>query len=262
MTTPNPGRVAGKKVFITGGAQGLGAAMARRLAEEGAQLALADINLAGAKAVADEIDAARGAGTAFAFPLDVTKEEQWIFALEEADAALGGLSVLVNNAGVFRVGDIEKLALDDWKSMMSVNVDSVFLGTKHALKYLRENQPGSIVNISSIAGLIAGHNTPAYNASKAAVWMLSKSIALHCAHQQLDVRCNSIHPAFVDTPLLDPLRARIGKDETDAKLGRQVPLGRIGAPGDVADAVVYLASDESRFMTGAELKLDGGISAM
>ncbi|HEV7383704.1 MAG TPA: SDR family NAD(P)-dependent oxidoreductase, partial [Phenylobacterium sp.] len=175
------GRVAGKKAFITGGAQGLGAAMGRKLAAEGAKVSLADINLEGAQTVAAEIDAAHGAGTAFAFPLDVTKEEQWIFALEQADTAMDGISVLVNNAGISRGGDIESLTLDDWKLVMSVNVDSVFLGTKHALKYMRAHQPGSIVNISSIAGLIAGHNTPAYNASKAAVWLLSKSIALHCA---------------------------------------------------------------------------------
>lgn len=256
------GRVAGKKAFITGGAQGLGAAFARKLADEGAKVSVADINHEGAKAVAAEIDAAHGEGTAFAFPLDVTKEEQWIFALEEADAAMGGISVLVNNAGISRGGDIEQLSFEDWKLVMSVNVDSVFLGTKHALKYLRQNQPGSIVNISSIAGLIAGHNSPAYNASKSAVWLLSKGIGLHCAKQGLDVRSNSIHPTFIDTPILDPLRQRFGKEEAEAKLARQVPLGRIGTPEDIANAVLYLASDESRFMTAAELKLDGGISAM
>jgi len=257
-----PGRVAGKKAFITGGAQGLGAAMARKLAAEGAKVSVADINLEGAKVVAAELNAAHGAGTAFAFPLDVTKEDQWIYALEEADAAMGGLSVLVNNAGISRGGNIEQLSFEDWKLVMSVNVDSVFLGTKHALKYLRQNQPGSIINISSIAGLIAAHNSPVYNASKAGVWLLSKGIALHCAKQGLDVRSNSIHPTFIDTPILDPLRQMFGKEEADAKLGRQIPLGHIGEPDDIAAAVVYLASDESKFMTGAELKLDGGISAM
>ncbi|HEV7384197.1 MAG TPA: SDR family NAD(P)-dependent oxidoreductase, partial [Phenylobacterium sp.] len=171
-----PGRVAGKKAFITGAAQGLGAAMARKLAAEGAKVSLADINLEGAKTVAAELNAAHGEGTAFAFPLDVTKEDQWIFALEEADEAMGGISVLVNNAGISRGGDIESLTFEDWKTVMSVNVDSVFLGTKHALKYMRDHQPGSIVNISSIAGLIAAHNSPVYNASKAAVWLLSKGI--------------------------------------------------------------------------------------
>jgi len=256
------GRVAGKKAFVTGAAQGLGAAIARRLAEEGAKVTLADLNAEGARAVAAEIDQALGAGTAFAVPLDVTREEQWIYALEEADEAMGGVSVLVNNAGIFTIGDVEQLSLEAWKQAMSVNVDSVFLGAKYALKYLRQSTPASIVNISSIAGLIAGHNTAAYNASKAAVWMLSKSVALQCAHQGHDIRCNSVHPTFIDTAILDPLRSRFGKAEADAKLARQVPLGRIGQPQDVAGAVLYLASDESRFMTGAELKLDGGISAM
>ena len=256
------GRVEGKKAFITGGAQGLGAAMARRLAAEGAKVSIADINHAGAQAVAEAINAEHGEGTAFAFPLDVTKEDQWIFALEEADAAMGGISVLVNNAGISRGGNIEQLSFEDWKLVMEVNVDSVFLGTKHALKYMRENQPGSIINISSIAGLIAAHNSPAYNASKAGVWLLSKGIALHCAKQGLDIRSNSIHPTFIDTPILDRLRDQLGKEVAEGKLARQIPLGHIGEPDDVANAAVYLASDESKFMTGAEIKLDGGISAM
>ena len=255
-------RVAGKKAFVTGGAQGLGAAMARRLAEEGAKVSLADINIDKAREVAAEINKAQGEGTAFAFPLDVTQEDQWTSALEAANAAMGGISVLVNNAGISRGGPLEQCSLEDFRLTMAVNVDSVFLGAKHALKYLRDNQPGSIINISSIAGLIANHNGPAYNASKAAVWLLSKNIALYCAKQKLDVRSNSIHPTFIDTPILDPIRQMFGKEEGEAKLGRQIPLGRIGAPSDIANAALYLASDESRFMTGAELKLDGGISAM
>jgi NAD(P)-dependent dehydrogenase (short-subunit alcohol dehydrogenase family) len=256
------GRVQGKKVFITGAAQGLGAAMARALAKEGGQIALADLNLDGARAVAAEINAAQGNGTAHAFPLDVTDEAQWITALGAANAAMGGVSGLINNAGIAFHSDIETTDLADWKRMMSINVDSVFLGAKHALKYLRANQPGSIVNISSIAGLIASHNTAAYNASKAAVWLLSKSIALHCAKQKLDIRSNSIHPTFVATPILDPLRQAFGAEEAEAKLARQVPLGRIGQPEDVAAAAVYLISDESRFVTASEIKVDGGISAM
>jgi len=260
--TASQGRVAGKKAFITGAAQGLGAAMARRLAEEGARVSLADLNHDGAKAVAAEINAAHGEGTAFAFPLDVTREDQWIFALEEADAAMGGISVLVNNAGIGLGGNLDQCTLEDFRKVMSVNVDSVFLGAKHALKYMRENQPGSIINVSSIAGLIANHSDPSYNASKAAVWLLSKNVALYCAKQKLAIRSNSIHPTYIDTPILDPLRQAFGKEEAEAKLGRQVPLGHIGETLDVANAVLYLASEESKFMTGAELKLDGGISAM
>lgn len=255
-------RVAGKKALITGAAQGLGAAIAWRLAEEGAKVTLADINLAGARSVAAEIDRAHGAGTAFAVALDVTDEAGWISAVAQAESHMAGVSVLVNNAGIFVMGDIEALSLETFRRSMSVNVDSVFLGAKHALVAMRRATPGSIINISSISGLIASHNTAAYNASKAAVWLLSKSIALHCARQGLDIRCNSVHPTFIDTPLLEPLREKIGAAGAEAKLARQIPLGRLGQPRDVADAVLYLASDESSFMTGSELKLDGGISAM
>ena len=257
------GRVAGKKAFVTGAAQGLGAAIAKRLAEEGAKVALADINGAGAEKMAAEINAARGAGTAFAYALDVTNEQQWIAALEQANAAMGGISALVNNAGIAGgKGGVEEMELETFRRVMSVNVDSVFLGAKHAIKYLAKNQPGSIVNISSIAGLIASWNTPAYSASKAAVWLLSKNIALYCAKKGLDVRSNSIHPTFIDTPILDPLRSMFGKEEAEAKLARQVPVGRIGKPEDIANAALYLISDESHFVTGAEIKVDGGISAM
>lgn len=256
------GRVAGKKAFVTGGAQGLGAAIASTLAAEGAKVAIADINAAGAEKLAVELNAKHGAGTAFAFALDVTNEDQWLAALAAANGAMGGISALVNNAGISHGGDIEELSFTDWKRVMSVNVDSVFLGAKHAMKYLRDNQPGSIVNISSIAGLIANHNTPAYNASKAAVWLLSKNIALYAARKKLDIRSNSIHPTFIDTPILDRLRQALGPEVAEGKLARQVPLGRIGQPSDVANAALYLISDESRFVTGSEIKVDGGISAM
>lgn len=256
------GRVAGKKVFVTGAAQGLGAAIAKRVAAEGAKVALADINFTGAEKLASEIDGAHGAGTAFAYELDVTDEGQWIQALEAANKAMGGISGLVNNAGIGGGATLEEMELSQFRRVMSVNVDSVFLGAKHAIKYLAQNQPGAIVNISSIAGLIASWNNPAYNASKAAVWLLSKSIALHCAKKGLDVRSNSIHPTFIDTPILDPLRSRFGKEEAEAKLARQIPIGRIGKPEDVANAALYLLSDESRFVTGSEIKVDGGISAM
>jgi NAD(P)-dependent dehydrogenase (short-subunit alcohol dehydrogenase family) len=145
---------------------------------------------------------------------------------------------------------------------MSVNADSVFLGCKHALPLMRKSQPGSIVNLSSIAGLIASHNFAVYNASKAAVWLLTKSIALHCARKGWDIRCNSVHPTFIRTPILDSLVGDRDEATVFAKLARQVPLGRLGETDDVANAIVYLTSDESRFMTGAEIKLDGGISAM
>jgi len=257
------GRVQGKKVFITGAAQGLGAAMARALAAEGAKVAVSDVNSPGAEQVAIELNDKYGAGTAFAFPLDVTNEEQWIDSLAAADRAMGGISGLINNAGIStREGGIEEMSLETFRKVMSVNVDSVFLGGKHAIKYLAKNQPGSIVNISSIAGLIANHNSPAYNASKAAVWLLSKNIGLYCAKKGLNIRSNSIHPTFIDTPILDPIRNMFGKEEGEAKLGRQVPMGRIGKAEEIGATAVFLISDESSFITGAEIKVDGGISAM
>jgi NAD(P)-dependent dehydrogenase (short-subunit alcohol dehydrogenase family) len=254
------GRVAGKRALVTGGAQGLGAAIARMLAREGARVAVTDINLEGARATAAAINAERP-GTAVAYDHDVADEAQWLEVLARVEADLGGLSVLVNNAGVGALGSVEDETLEGWRRTMAINADSVFLGCKHALPLLRGAQPASIVNLSSIAGLVAGHNYAAYNASKAAVWLLSKSVALHCARGGWDVRCNSVHPSFIDTPIIDPLVARLGAEEGRAKLARQVPLGRLGEPDDVAHAVLYLASDESRFVTGSELKLDGGLSA-
>ena len=258
------GRVAGKQALITGAAQGLGAAQAMMLAREGAQVLLADINAAGAAAQAASINAALGDGTAFSIHLDVTSEDQWIAAVDYAAETMQGLSVLVNNAGIGVRGNIETCTLADWHRGFAVNVDSVFLGCQKALPLMKDNQPGSIINISSIAGLIASDTMPGYNASKAAVWMLSKSVALYCAKMGWDIRSNSVHPTFIDTPILDGMVVSTGKSKEVImeKLARQIPLKRVGQPDDIANGVLYLASDESRFMTGAELKLDGGISAM
>lgn len=258
------GRVAGKLALVTGAAQGLGAAQARMLARQGARVLCSDINEAGARETAAAIEAECGAGVGFACGLDVTSPEQWDAAIAEARDKLGGLSILVNNAGVGVRGTIETCTYEEWKRGFAINVDSVFLGCQKALPLMKDNQPGSIVNISSIAGLIASDTMPGYNASKAAVWMLSKSIALYCAKQGWNIRCNSVHPTFVDTPILDGIVANSGRDKSVImdKLARQIPLGKVGEPDDIANGVLYLASDESKFMTGAELKLDGGISAM
>ncbi|MFM5916470.1 MAG: SDR family oxidoreductase [Novosphingobium sp.] len=258
------GRVAGKKALITGAAQGLGAAQASMLAREGAQVLLADVNASGAADQAAKINAELGAGTAYSVALDVTSEDQWVAAVDYANETMQGLSVLVNNAGIGVRGNIETCTLADWHRGFAVNVDSVFLGCQKALPLMKDSQPGSIINISSIAGLIASDTMPGYNASKAAVWMLSKSIALYCAKMGWDIRSNSVHPTFIDTPILDGMVTSTGKpkDVIMDKLARQIPLKRVGHPDDIANGVLYLASDESRFMTGAELKLDGGISAM
>jgi len=255
-------RLVGKKALVTGAAQGLGAAISWALAREGARVLLTDQNERGVHDQARQINTAIASDTAISARHDVTNESDWVAAVALAREQLGGLSVLVNNAGIVLTGTVEDFSLEEWRRGMAVNGDSVFLGTKHALPLMREHQPGSIINISSIAGLIASHNFANYNASKAAVWMLSKSIALHCARSGWDIRSNSVHPAFVRTPILKNLVGDRDEATMFAKLARQVPLGRLGEADDVAHAVVYLASDESRFMTGAEIKLDGGISAM
>ena len=254
------GRVEGKRALVTGGAQGLGEAIARRLAAEGARVAVSDLKHEQAQAVADAINAEHGAGAAFAYAHDVADEPAWARVVAQAASDLGGLSVLVNNAGVGTREDITQMPLEAWRWVMGVNVDSVFLGCKHAIPVMRASAPGSIVNMASVAGVIAQADHPAYNASKAAVTHLSKSVGLYCAKKGYDIRCNSVHPAFVDTPILDPLRALHGAG-VDAKLARAIPLQRLGRPAEIAEGVLWLASDESSFMTAAELRLDGGISA-
>lgn len=258
------GRVAGKRALVTGAAQGLGAQAATTLAREGAKVLCTDINGEGAQATAAAINEELGADTAFAITHDVTDPDQWDAAIERAGDKLGGLSILLNNAGIGVRGNIETCTLEEWRRGFAVNVDSVFLGCQKALPLMKDNQPGSIINISSIAGLIASDTMPGYNASKAAVWMLSKSVALYCAKMGWNIRCNSIHPTFVDTPILDGIgkNAGLDKEVVMGKLARQIPLGRVGKPQEIADGVLFLASDESSFMTAAELRLDGGISAM
>ncbi|HEX3810383.1 MAG TPA: SDR family oxidoreductase [Rhizomicrobium sp.] len=260
------GRVEGKIALITGGAQGLGEAAARMLAREGARVAITDVNMKGAQALAESINQ-QHEGAAIAIQHDVTQEADWTRALDETDRAFGGLHVLVNNAGIGLTKDLEAITLEEWRHVHAIDLDGVFLGCKLAIPHIaasvkKTGLGGSIVNISSISGIIAGHNMAAYNSAKAAVRHLSKSVALYCARKGYGIRSNSVHPVFIATPILDPLVNRYGKDEAYAKLGRQVPLGHIGEPNDIAYAVLYLASDESKFVTGAELKVDGGISAM
>jgi len=257
------GRVAGKQALITGAAGGLGEAMAWMLAREGARVAVTDVNLDGVEALADAINA-EVPGAAFAFAHDVTDEGDWVSVIDRAVAAMGGLSILVNNAGI---GGAfvwsEQDTIENWRRVQAVNIESIMLGCKHAMPHLRTSAPSSIINISSVAGLAAAPGMGAYNATKAAVWMYSKTIALEAAKADWNVRCNSVHPVFIKTPILDPFIAMAGGDEAKAheRLSRGIPLKRIGEPDDVAYCVLYLAADESKFVTGAEFKIDGGMLA-
>ena len=255
------GRLTGKKVLITGGAAGIGRACARMMADEGALVCLADIDHSGAVEAAASVNADH-AGCAQALHLDVTSEAQWQSVVADAERAMRGLNVLVNSAGICLVGNLEDFALENWNRVIDTDMTSVFLGCKHAVGVMARHAPASIVNISSISGLVAGHNVTAYNAAKAGVWLMTKSVALHAARKGYDVRANSIHPSFIDTGMLDDVIGDRSDSEAIDKLARQVPLGRIGTVEDVGHAAIYLASDESRFMTGAELKLDGGLSAL
>ena len=262
------GRVEGKMAFVTGAAQGIGEAIAFMLAKEGAKVVVADINESGINDVAKKINN-KYPGTAFSVPLDVSSEAQWQEALKKAENSMGGLNILINNAGIGGGSTVEDTDYETFQNIMKIDTDSVFLGCKYAIPIMKNYSPGSIVNTSSISGLIAGHNMVSYNTAKAGVWMMSKSVALHCARQSYQIRCNSIHPTFINTPILDGWlsggrgnKPPLERDELLKKLSMQIPLGVVGDTDDVAYAVLYLASDESKFVTGAELKIDGGISAM
>ena len=252
------GRVEGKAALITGGASGIGRASARLLAAEGARVAIADIDERGGRELSDAI----GAAAAFVL-LDVTREEQWSAAVEHTLEVFGKLDILVNSAGVVLIKDVEDTTLEEWRRVQAVNLEGTYLGCKHALPAMRKSGGGSIVNLSSASGLIGGHNLAAYCASKGGVRLLTKSVALHCARRGDNIRCNSVHPTFVDTPMLEALLAG-GRDreQLSERLSRQVPLGRLGSPEEIAAGILYLASDESSFMTGAEFVIDGGITAM
>ena len=256
-------RVAGKIALVTGAASGLGEASARLLAREGATVVLADINRAGAQRVLLEIEAAGGGG--IVVDLDVAREANWVHAMATIKTRYGRLNVVVNSAGTNIARSFPTdTTLEDWRHLMSINLDGVFLGTKHCLAAMRDSDPvnGSIINISSIMGLVGMPDIAAYNASKGGVCLYSKSVALSCAERRLKIRVNTIHPGFIDTPLLRKAMARFtDPDEAQRVYDALHPVGHLGTPDDIAYGVVYLASDESKFVTGSELVIDGGYTA-
>lgn len=249
------GRVAGKVALVTGAASGLGAETARRLAAEGAHVMLTDRDPAGA-------DVAAAIGEAADFALhDVTSEADWAAVVARTVDRFGKLSILVNNAGVAG-GNLELLthSLEDWRRVLSINLDGVFLGLRHCGPVMAEGGGGSVINLSSILGKVGLPGAAAYCASKGGVLLLSKAAALEWA--PLGIRVNSVHPGFIDTPMVSgALHAAENGNEMRDMLIAAHPMGRFGIPREIADAVVFLASDESSFMTGAELVVDGGYTA-
>ncbi|MDP3738573.1 MAG: glucose 1-dehydrogenase [Hyphomonadaceae bacterium] len=252
------GRVAGKVALVTGAASGIGRASAIALGREGACVVLTDVQAKGEEAAAE----IRKAGGKARFQMqDVTSEGEWAVVVGGIEKEFGRLDILVNNAGIAVSGMVTDLTFDDWKRQQSVNVDSVFLGTRAALPLMRKGKGGSIINISSIAGLRGAPRLSAYCASKGAVRLFSKAVALECAAIKDGVRVNSIHPGIIDTPIWGQVVPGTNEPlDLDAMSAFRVPLGVKGVPADIANAVVFLASDESRYITGEEMVIDGGLT--
>ncbi|MGQ0842605.1 MAG: glucose 1-dehydrogenase [Sporichthyaceae bacterium] len=256
------GRVAGKVAFITGGARGLGEATGRVMAQEGATVVLTDILDDDGERVAKEIEAS--GGKAVYLHQDVTEENTWDELLARVVAEHGRLDILVNNAGIVLDANVEDTTLEGWRRVNAINSEAVFLGTRAGIKVMKNNENpkgGSIVNISSIAGLVGIENLAAYNASKGAVRLFTKSAALHCASNGYNIRINSVHPSYTRTPMVQLLADNTGDaDATWDALSAAHPLGRYGMPMDIAMGVLYIASDEASWQTGTELVIDGGIT--
>ena len=254
--------LANKVALVTGGASGIGNAIAARLSADGARVVITDIQQAAGRALAAE-------HRYEFFDNDVTDEHQWIELMKQIRASCGGLHVLVNNAGVLsppsEKANPETSTLSDWKRIFAVNVEGVFLGCKSAIPLIHASGGGSIINMSSVAALLATPFAMAYGASKASVRQLTKSVAQHCAEQRLNIRCNSVHPGIVRTAALDKAFAEaasqrdVAFDSIVEERQAAVPAGAFARLEDIAAAVAFLASDDSRHMTGAQLIIDGGL---
>jgi NAD(P)-dependent dehydrogenase (short-subunit alcohol dehydrogenase family) len=251
-------RVKGKVAIITGGGGGLGKAQALLLAREGAKVVVTDLDEAHGQSVAEEIKG--HGGEAMFIQHDVSSEAQWKSVINETLKQFGKLDILVNNAGVIIFKNIHDTSLDEWRWLMSINLDGVFLGTKYAMEAMKKSGGGSIINISSAAGIIGTLDTSAYHASKGGVRIFTKAAALECSKAGYDynIRVNSVHPGVMKTSMVEGLM----EDEEKKKAALSWhPIGRFGEPEDVAYGVLYLASDESSFVTGTELVIDGGWTA-
>ena len=247
-------RLEGKVALITGAARGQGAAEARMFAQEGAKVILADVTDQEGIAVAAEI--AEAGGDAIYVHLDVTNEDEWDSAVQSAVASFGKLDILVNNAGIWRRGHVMETSSEQWDDIIDVNAKGVFLGTKAAIPEMRKAGGGSIVNISSIMGVVGASHAPAYSAAKGAIRLFTKAAAIQYAGEK--IRVNSVHPGFVVTPLT---QAFFSDPEESASRLATVPAGRFGTADEIASGILFLASDESSYMTGSELVIDGGMTA-
>jgi NAD(P)-dependent dehydrogenase (short-subunit alcohol dehydrogenase family) len=257
-------RVAGKVAIVTGGASGIGRSCAHTLAAEGATVVVTDIQDGLGKDVVAEIEAA--GGTAEFLHHDVTSEDEWVAVVADVVDRHERLDVLVNNAGIGIGGSIVEMTLADWKRQQAVNLDGVFLGIKHCIPPMRDSGGGSIVNMSSVAGLKGSARLAAYNATKGGVRLLTKGVALECAQNRWNIRVNSVHPGLIETPIWEsvvPGERRPAGESIDllAMAELAVPTGVLGQPEDIANGVLFLASDESRYITGTELVIDAGLSA-
>lgn len=254
-------RMQGKVCLVTGGARGLGLAAAELLLAEGAKVMITDLDTAAAEA---ETARLRKAGLDVRFALqDVTLAEQWIQVLDQTESAFGALDVLINNAGVAALADIERASPDHWRRTLAVNLDGVFLGTQAAIARMK-GRGGSIVNIASIEGLIGEPLIPAYNASKGGVRLFSKSAAIHCARAGYGIRINCVCPGFAETQMVAGAVATLAPEDAQAFVERtlaRIPMGRFARPEEIARAVLFLASDESSYVTGSDLVVDGGMTA-
>ncbi len=244
------GRVAGKVAIVTGAASGMGRADALLLAAEGAKVVVTDMNAEGGQAVAKEIG-----DNAIFLSLNVTDESHWVSVVKTTVDTFGGLDILVNNAGMILLGTVVDTELEDWRKVNAVNSDGVFLGCKHAIPAMAASGGGSIVNMSSVAAIHGQSFVAAYTASKGAVRALTKSVAMFCKEQKNGVRCNSIHPDGVKTPMV--VKVATGKDTATAEDIEAVgKYGNMCEPQDIANLVLFLASEESRFINGAEMLID------
>ena len=266
----DPFRVDGKVALVTGAARGIGACSARLLAAAGAKVVVTDVESGLAEQVVREIRQA--GGEAIALRLDVTDEEQWQAVIGEAVQTFGGIDIVANNAGVENLNLVEDMPLRDWRQVMSVNSEGVFLGVKHAIRAMKpggiSGRGGSIINMASICAMVALRGAASYSAAKAAITSLTKIAAVECGQNAYGIRVNSIHPGVILTDLVkagmeDSVRKGIFKSTAEAQATYEGmhPIGHLGEPQDIANAVLYLASDASRFMTGAQLVVDGGFIA-